>query len=265
MDTILVNLLREFSEFKDKRGSASSRRVYVSAAKKALKTLGEPARQCQSCEELLVLLTEKKEEGVIPRSLRLNPFLVFVRSKTGTNAHDDADLEVIRRWIVTSVLQETKAVGGVSYLIRRDLAMLAGLCLAPEKGSPRFWSRGVLAVTKLRGGGFKVTLWEWEVGNQGLALPLLYWHFWRERLARPDQARLHRKESWAFSDLLFPGSDGNALQSQVVRNTLKRINARNKGPANVTPALIQRAFLQISADARNDIQINPGGGESCLR
>jgi hypothetical protein len=254
-------LLREFSEFKDKRYSASSRRVYVSAAKKALRTLGEPARQCQSCEEILILLTERKEKGVIPRSLRLNPFLEFVRSKTRTKAYDETKWEVVRTWIVTSILQETKTASGVSYFIRRDLAMLAGLCLAPEKRSPRFWPRGALTVTRLRAGEFKVTLWDSEVGNQGLALPLLYWHFWRERLARPDQARLGRKESWAFNDLLFPNSEGNSLKSQVVRNALKRMSARNKAPADVTPALIQRAFLQISADARDDTQINPWGGE----
>jgi hypothetical protein len=264
MDNILVSLLREFSEFKDKRYSASSRRVYLSAAKKALRILGEPARQCQSCEELLSLLTERKEKGEISGSLRLNPFLVFVRSKTRTNAFEDANLEAIRTWIVTSVLHETKTATGTSYLIRRDLAMLAGLCLAPEKRSPRFWPMKALTVTKLRDGGFKVALWGCEFGNQGLALPLLYWHFWRERLARPDQARLQRKESWAFSDLLFPNADGNTLQSQVVRNALKRMNARNKGPADVTPALIRRAFLQISADARNEIQITPRGGELSL-
>jgi hypothetical protein len=27
-----------------------------------------------------------------------------------------------------------------------------------------------------------------------------YWHSWRERLDRPGQSRLHRKE-WAYSDL----------------------------------------------------------------
>src|ERR1700742_1682291 len=101
MNTILVSLLREFSKFKDKRCSASSRRVYIRAAKKTLKILGEPARKCQSCEELLSLLTERKQKREISGSLRLNPFLVFVRSRTRTNAHEDADLDAIRTWIVT--------------------------------------------------------------------------------------------------------------------------------------------------------------------
>jgi hypothetical protein len=147
----------------------------------------------------------------------------------------------------------TKTAKHVSFLIRRDLAMLAGLCLAPDKGSPLHWPRSVLAVTNLQSGVFKVILWERSVGDQELALPLLYWHFWRERLARPDQGRLHRKDRWAFSDLLFPNSEGNALQSQVLRDAIGRMSARNKGPLRVTPRLIQRAFLRISAEGGSAI------------
>ena len=87
-----------------------------------------------------------------------------------------------------------------------------------------------------------------ELGDQGLALPLLYWHYWRERLGRPEQGRLHRKQNWAFSDLLFPNSEGNAFQDQVVRDALRRVSARNKGPVGITPALIQRAFMQVRPD-----------------
>jgi hypothetical protein len=227
--------------------------VYVGAAKKALKILGKQARHCESCGDLLVLLTDRRANGGFPNSLRVDPFLAFVRSKTQVGTIKETNLEPIRSWIVTSILHETKSAQQISCLFRRNLAMLAGLCLAPDKTSPRFWQRGTLAVTKLRSGGFKVTLWDREVGDQGLALPFLYWHFWRERLARPEQGRLHRKELWAFSDLLFPNSEGKALQSQVVRDALKRLGARNQSPIGITPSLIQQAFLQIHPDARRNI------------
>ena len=228
--------------------SASSRRVYVSAAKEALRNLSKPARQCGSCRELLDLIMEGREKGAISNSVRLNPFLAFLRSKAQIRPDEDVDLEPVRDWIVTSVLHETKSSKQISLHIRRDLAMLAGLCLAPDKQSPRCWPRSAVAVTKLRSGGFKVTLWNREVGDQGLALPLLYWHYWRERLGRPEQGRLHRKQNWAFSDLLFPNSEGNAFQDQVVRDALRRVSARNKGPVGITPALIQRAFTQVRPD-----------------
>jgi hypothetical protein len=244
--SILVNLLSEFANFEGERYPASTRRVYLSAAKKALRILGKAAKQCSSCDELLALLQDRRADGEIPNSLRLAPFLAFVGSKTRTGTELTPDFEAVRKWIATSVDHETRATRQISYLIRRDLAMMAGLCLAPDKGSPRLWPRSVLAVNRLRGGGFKVTLWDREVGDQGLALPLLYWHFWRERLARPEQGRLHRKERWAFSDLLFPNSEGKDLQSQVLHDALARMNARNEGPGGVTPALIQRAFQQVS-------------------
>ena len=249
---ILLNLLSEFANFEGERYSASSRRVYLSAAKKALRILGRAARQCSSCDELLALLKDRRADGEIPGSLRLTPFLAFVGSKTRTGAEQTPDFEQVRKWIATSVQRETRVARRISYLIRRDLAMMAGLCLAPDKGSPRLWPRSVLAVTRLQGGGFKVTLWDREVGDQGFALALLYWHFWRERLARPDQGRLHRKERWAFSEFLFPNAEGKGLQSQVLHDALTRMNARNEGPGGVTPALIQRAFQQVSCQERRD-------------
>jgi hypothetical protein len=248
--SIVLNLIREFAKFDGKRYAASSQRVYLAAAKRALKALGPPAHQCHSCDELLALLTEKRTKGEIPKALRLAPFLDFVQSKTANAT--TVDLQPVRAWVVTNVERETKTAKQISYLIRRDLAMVAGLCLAPDKKSPRHWPRSALAVTKSGGGGFKVTLWGRVVGHEGLRLPLLYWNTWRERLARPDQGRLQRKERWAFSDLLFPNSRGTTLQRQVLHDALARMKARNQAPVDVTPALIRRAFLQILGEEQNN-------------
>jgi hypothetical protein len=245
-----VNLIRDFAKFNGKRYAASSRRVYVAAAKKALKILSVAARQCNTCDDLLALLAEKRNKGEIPIALRLAPFLDFVLSRTaGATA---VDLQPVRAWVVSNVETDTKAPVLISYLIRRDLAMLAGLCLAPDQKSPRYWERSALAVTKRGGGGFKVALWGRDIGQEGLGLPLLYWHFWRERLARPEQGRLQRKEKWAFSDLLFPNSQGKMLQRQVLHDALSRMKARHEGPIVLTPALVREAFLQIQGEEGND-------------
>ena len=225
---IVVNLVRDFAAFKGKEYASSSRRVYVAAAKKALKFLGDTARQCTSGDDLLALLAERRAMGEIPPTLRLTPFLEFVQS--GTAGAIKVDLGPIRAWIIASVHKDTKTPTQTSYLIRRDLAMVSGLCLAPEKKSPRHWPRSALAVTKLGSGRFRISLWDQEVAQEGLGLPLLYWHFWRERLARPEQSRLQRKEKWAFSDLLFPNSQGRELQRQVLHDALSRMQARHRGP-----------------------------------
>jgi hypothetical protein len=97
---IVVNLVRDFAAFKGKEYASSSRRVYVAAAKKALKILGDTARQCTSGDDLLALLAERRAMGEIPPTLRLTPFLEFVQS--GTAGAIKVDLGPIRAWIIAS-------------------------------------------------------------------------------------------------------------------------------------------------------------------
>ena len=94
--------------------------------------------------------------------------------------------------------------------------VLACLCVAPEKGSPRRWAKTALTVTWKRVGDFEVKLWDRAVETPGLALTLLYWHSWRERMDRPEQSRLHRK-SWAYSQL-FPKFQGSSLEKQAMHD-----------------------------------------------
>jgi hypothetical protein len=128
--------------------------------------------------------------------------------------------------------------------VRRDLALLACLCLAPGKGVPPRWPKSALTVAREKGGGFKVKLWDKEVEAGGLALTLLYWHTWRERLDRPEQRRMYHK-AWAYSDLLFPASNGGPLTKHAVRNALLRVTAGGDGPAGLTPGVIRKAFMQL--------------------
>ena len=134
-----MNLIKDFTKFDGKRYAASSRRVYVAEAKKALKILGVAARQCNTCDELLVFLAEKRTKGEIPSALRIAPFLHFVQSRTADAT--TVDLQPIRAWVISNVETDTKAPLQISYLMRRDLAMLAGLCLAPDQKSPGYWQR----------------------------------------------------------------------------------------------------------------------------
>jgi site-specific recombinase XerD len=79
-----------------------------------------------------------------------------------------------------------------------------------------------------------------------LALALLYWHTWRERLDRPEQSRLPRK-AWAYSDLLFPNSKGEALGKQAIHDALARLSVQSEGQVRLTPELIRQAFLKLNA------------------
>jgi hypothetical protein len=238
--------IKEFSAFQGKESyAASTRRVYLSAAKKALKIVGKTPDNCGSYKELLALFRENVAQKKLPKALRIAPFLGFLQSKIPKIAEEIPDYEPIRAGVIDRIQKETRATRKALHFIRRDLAMLACLCVAPEKGSPRSWPKGALAVAR-KGGGFEVKLWDKPVDTPGLALALLYWQTWRERLDRPEQSRLHRK-AWAYSDLLFPNSRGAALKKQAMHDALSRLGIQAEGSVRLTPELIRKAFLELEA------------------
>src|ERR1700692_1706380 len=83
---------------------------------------------------------------------------------------------------------------------RRDLGLIAAICAAPARGSPRKWPENCLTITET-----EVLLWDAPIQEPCFAISLRFWHAWRERLARPDQRRLYRKSfQWSQYLLLFP-------------------------------------------------------------
>ena len=241
----MTNPIKEFAAFEGKEYAATTRRVYLNAAKKALKILGKTPDNCGSYEELLAVLRENLAQKKFPKALRLAPLVSFLDSKIPKKPEDTPDYGPIRSWVIDRIEKETKVTRKASHFIRRDLAMLACLCVAPEKGSPRSWPKVALAVAR-KGGGFEVKLWDKPVETRSLVLTLLYWHTWRERLDRPEQSRLHRK-AWAYSDLLFPNSRGGALKKQAMHDALSRLGIHAEGSVRLTPELVRKAFLQLEA------------------
>src|SRR6516162_6855299 len=153
-----MNPIKEFGVFEGKAYSASTRRVYLSAAKKALKLLGIVPDKCGSYEELSCLLREALAEQTLPKTLRICAFLSFLQSKNPGVRVEEPDYGPVRRWILDRVERETKAVREASHYVRRDLALLACLCLAPGEGTPRRWPKSALTVAREKGGRFKVKL-----------------------------------------------------------------------------------------------------------
>jgi hypothetical protein len=240
-----MNQIEEFAAFEGKLYAATTRRVYLSAAKMALKSVGKTAENCGSYEELLASLRENVAQKKLPKGLRIAPFLRFLDSKIRKKPEDIPDYGSIRVWVIDQIEKETRETRKALHFIRRDLAMLTCLCVAPEQGSPRRWPKGALAIVR-KAGGFEVKVWDKPVEAPGLALALLYWHTWRERLDRPEQSRLHRK-GWAYSDLLFPNSKGEVLGRQAIHDALSRLSVQAEGGVRLTPELIRQAFLQIKA------------------
>ena len=242
-----MNPIQEFASLKGKQFAPSTWRVYLAAAKKALKLVGKTAEDCGSYEELLALFREHRAQKKLPKTLRIEPFLGFLDSKIPKEKEIIPDYGPIRAWVIDQIEKETRETRKAVHFIRRDLAMLACLCAAPERGSPRSWPKTALIVApKQQGGGLEVILWDKPIDKPGLTLALLYWHRWRERLDRPEQSRLHRK-AWAYSDLLFPNSRGETLTKHAMRNALSRLGIQAEGGVRLTPELVRKAFLQLEA------------------
>jgi hypothetical protein len=196
--------IKEFAAFEGKVYAATTRRVYLSAAKKALTIVGKTPENCGSYQELLASLRENLPQKHLPKGLRIAPFLRFLDSKIPKKPENIPDYGPIRAWVIDHI-----------------------------------------AIAR-KGGGFEVKLWDKPVEAPGLALALLYWHTWRERLDRPEQSRLHRK-GWAYSDLLFPNSKGEVLGRQAIHDALSRLSVQGEGGVRLTPELIRQAFLQLKA------------------
>ena len=144
----------------------------------------------------------------------------------------------IRRWVIEALDKANRLQKNPSLTARRDAALVAALCAAPSKGNPRAWPKGCLAVQDGR-----VILWEEAVQEPALAFALRFWAHWRERLSRPDQRRLYRKNlKWAHSGLLFPGPGGGPLSRAAPHHALRRLTGAGEGGL-VTPEKVRAAFL----------------------
>jgi hypothetical protein len=263
-----MNPIQEFAGFNGKAYAAATRRVYLAAAKKALKLLGQDLAEAVSHEELRDLIRENLAQKRLPKSLKIGPFLAFLESKIPQMPVEIPTYEPIRNWVLERIEDETKSRGRTSIQQRRDLAMLAGLCASPQRGSPRHWPKKALTVCR-QGGGYTVKLWDRTVPTPCLALALLYWNTWRQRLDRPDQSRIYRKD-WAHSDLLFPDSRGGVMKKWAMHDALKRLAIKGEDRVvRLTPELVRQAFLKIAAPPETkgkplELGGRRGGGDSLI-
>jgi hypothetical protein len=215
----------------------STRRVYVAAAKTAISSAHFELWQCPSTGELLASLGESPTE----KKARISPFLNFLGDGELDELVSDEDSAALQNWVIQRLSKETRSVKNPSTTLRRDLGMIAALCAAPAKGTPRKWPESCLKIE-----GREVLLWDTAIEEPCFAVSLRFWHVWRERLARPDQRRLYRKSlHWSQSRLLFPGPNGAPLSRAALHNALRRLNAggERNSIGSITPEKIRAAFL----------------------
>jgi hypothetical protein len=162
----------------------STRRVYVAAAKTAIRFAHLELWQCPSTGELLASLGESPTE----KKARISPFLNFLGDGELEELVSDEDSAALQNWVIQRLAKETRSLKNPSIATRRDLGLIAALCAAPARGTPRKWPEDSLKIE-----GREVLLWDAAIEEPCFAVSLRFWHAWRERLTRPDQRRLYRK------------------------------------------------------------------------
>ena len=215
----------------------STRRIYVAGARTAIRAANLELWQCPSTGELLTSLGESPTE----KKARISPFLNFLGGGELKELVSDEDSTALQKWVIQTLAKGDALREKSIHATRRDLGLIAALCAAPSKRTPRKWPKNCLKITEN-----EVLLWDASIEEPCFAISLRFWHAWRERLARPDQRRLYRKSlQWSQSRLLFPGPNGAPLGRAALHNALRRLNAVGKrssiGP--ITPEKIRAAFL----------------------
>jgi hypothetical protein len=228
-----MDVIKEFRNSLEGR-KPSTIRVYLAAAKRAVRTVN--LSQFGSYRELLVWIHQNPPV----KGARVAPFVRFLQEGVTENRSASAkEAKHIRQSIVQLMGNTMRAQKNPTLASKRDLALIASLCLSPEEGNPRNWPLDCL---QLDAG--HVVLWDHKIVDPAFALALRFWHAWRQRLIRPDQRRLYRKASqWSQAKLLFPGPGGRRLSRAALNNALRRfLGAVGEGTA-LTPKKIRAAFL----------------------
>jgi hypothetical protein len=215
----------------------STRRVYLAGARAAIRAARLELWQSCSHDELLALIrTSPPEQGA-----RVTPLLAFLGGGGANRSIPKEDITDLQNWVIQTLGKRMRFVKNPSIASRRDTALIAAICSAPARGTPRKWPQNCLKITET-----EVLLWDAPIEEPCFAISLRFWHAWRERLARPDQRRLYRKSlKWSQSRLLFPGPNGAPLGRAALHNALRRVDVVGECGSiqPITPEKIRVAFL----------------------
>ena len=209
----------------------------MAGAKAAIRAASLELWQSPSRNQLLASIGKSPTE----KKARISPFLAFLAGGGQKQPVSDEDSAALQNWVIQTIAKQMRLVKNPSIGTRRDTALIAAICAAPARGTPRKWPKNCLKISET-----EVLLWDAAIEEPCFAISLRFWHAWRERLARPDQRRLYRKSlKWSQSSLLFPGPNGAPLGRAALHNALRRLNFAGERCSiqPITPEKIRIAFL----------------------
>ena len=156
----------------------STKRVYVAGARAAIRAASLEFWQSPSATDLLASIGKSP----IEKRARISPFLDFLGGGGPKNSASDEDSAALRNWVIQKLAKQIRLVKNPSIATRRDSGLIAALCVAPAKGTPRKWPENCLKVE-----GREVLLWDAAIEEPCFAVSLRFWHR-RDRGRRTSRA-----------------------------------------------------------------------------
>jgi hypothetical protein len=77
----------------------------------------------------------------IEKRARISPFLDFLGDGGSKQSISDEEVAALQNWVIQTITEQIHSVKNPSITRRRDTALIAALCAAPAKGTPRKWPK----------------------------------------------------------------------------------------------------------------------------
>jgi hypothetical protein len=140
----------------------STRRVYVAGARAAIRAASLEFWQSPSTNELLASIGKSPTE----KGARILPFLHFLDGGQPKKSVSDLDSAALQNWVIQTIAKQMRFVKNPSVATRRDTALIAAICAAPARGTPRNWPQNCLKITET-----EVLLWGARIEVPCFAMP----------------------------------------------------------------------------------------------
>jgi hypothetical protein len=139
----------------------STRRVYVAGARAAIRAASLNLWESPSAIDLLASIGKSP----IEKRVRTLPFLDFLGGGVPKQLVSEEDSAALQNWVIQRLAKQMRFVKNPSIVSRRDTALIAAICAAPARGTPRKWPQNCLTITET-----KVLLWEVAIQEEVLQL-----------------------------------------------------------------------------------------------
>ena len=122
----------------------STKRVYMAGARAAIRAASLELWQSPSTNELLASIGKLPTE----KRARISPFLAFLGGGQPQQSVSDEDSAALQNWVIQTIAKQMRFVKNPSIATRRDTALIAAICAAPTRGTPRKWPQNCLKSRK---------------------------------------------------------------------------------------------------------------------